>query len=467
VRTLVWFRSDLRSFDHAALHHARERGEAVGCFLICARQWREHDVGDNRMAFILDNLAALQRRLQRLKIPLRIESCARFDSAAERIVSLAREVSATAVAFNEEYPHDERVRDARVVKACDAAGLQVTIHPGDTLLPPGSVLTNAGEPYTVFSAFKRRWLQNVQVQALQPLPSPASQTDTGIASTPLPQTIDGVARRASGGRWPGGEDAARKRLQQFVAERIGHYAERRDFPGTDGTSGLSPYLAVGAISVRHCLATAMAANDNKLANGDAGICAWINELIWRDFYRHVTALFPHVSRGAAFRRETDGMPWRHCEAELAAWQAGATGYPLVDAAMRQLNATGWMHNRLRMVSAMFLSKHLLLDWRLGERYFMQQLVDGDFAANNGGWQWSASTGTDAAPYFRIFNPTTQAERFDPEAAFIKRFVPELRQLGAAQIFKSPAALGTGYPPPMVEHRFARQRAIDAFKAFAR
>ena len=195
-----------------------------------------------------------------------------------------------------------------------------------------------------------------------------------------------------------------------------------------------------------------------------GADAWINELIWRDFYRHVIALFPHVSKGQAFRSEGDRIPWRHAPEEFAAWQTGHTGYPLVDAAMRQLSTTGWMHNRLRMVTAMFLSKHLLLDWRLGERHFMEQLIDGDFAANNGGWQWSASTGTDAAPYFRIFNPTTQGERFDPEARFVRRYVPELEALSAAQIYKRPHALVAAYPAPIVEHRFARERALATFKA---
>ncbi len=193
--------------------------------------------------------------------------------------------------------------------------------------------------------------------------------------------------------------------------------------------------------------------------------AWINEIIWREFYRHVTALFPHVSQGHAFRRAYDALPWRHAPTELAAWQAGETGYPLVDAGMRQLQQTGWMHNRLRMVTAMFLTKHLLIDWRRGERYFMQQLVDGDFASNNGGWQWSASTGTDAAPYFRVFNPTTQGQRFDPGGKFVRAMLPELREVPDRWLFEPHKAdMTLDYPEPIVAHAFARQRAIDAFKA---
>jgi deoxyribodipyrimidine photo-lyase len=207
----------------------------------------------------------------------------------------------------------------------------------------------------------------------------------------------------------------------------------------------------------------MTANGQRLQGGSQGIESWISELIWRDFYRHVIAQFPHVSQGMPSAARWTPCPGATRRDELEAWKAGRTGYPLVDAAMRQLNDTGWMHNRLRMVSAMFLSKHLLIDWREGERCFMQTLVDGDFASNNGGWQWSASTGTDAAPYFRIFNPYTQAERFDPDGSFTRRFVPELASVTGKAIFRPHEAGVTGYPEPIVEHRVARERALAAFK----
>jgi deoxyribodipyrimidine photo-lyase len=226
---------------------------------------------------------------------------------------------------------------------------------------------------------------------------------------------------------------------------------------------LSPYLAHGVLSPRQCLSAALDANEGRLSGGSPGIETWISELVWRDFYRHVIALFPHVSRGEAFRPEADRVEWRNDPAELEAWRRGMTGYPLVDAAMRQLLTTGWMHNRLRMLTAMFLTKHLLIDWRLGERHFMSHLVDADFAANNGGWQWSASTGTDAAPYFRIFNPITQAERFDPAGEFVRTQVPELAETrGSATL--TPWLHGVArYPAPIVDHAFARARALEAFK----
>jgi deoxyribodipyrimidine photo-lyase len=363
-----------------------------------------------------------------------------------------------------------------VIRACEEAGIETEAHHAGTILPPGSVLTGNGDPYSVFTPFRKRWLSILDRRALEPLGRPRSQQRAGLddgaerpsapaaARSELPTGIDGVGRDKVRDRFPAGEEEAAGRLARFLQEPARRYDADRDFPAIDGTSTLSPYLAAGVISPRQCLHAAVQANGGRLADGNPGISAWITELIWRDFYRHVVALFPHVSRGQAFRTETDALAWRRSEADLAAWKEGRTGYPLVDAGMRQLNETGWMHNRLRMITAMFLSKHLLLDWREGERWFMNKLVDGDFAANNGGWQWSASTGTDAAPYFRIFNPHTQAKRFDPDGRFIRRWVPELADAPDRSLFDPDKHPVKGYPRPVVNHRLARQRALEAFKA---
>jgi deoxyribodipyrimidine photo-lyase len=462
--TLVWFRNDLRLRDNPALYHACERGSVVGVFFICEAQWREHDVGDNRLAFLLDCLHALRRDLEKHGIPLRIERAAHFSDVPAKIVDLATALDLHRIAFNEEYPLNEKKRDSRVIRACSAAGIEPDVYHAATILPPGSVLTANGDPYTMFTPFKRRWLTQVNASSLESLGLPRRQAGTACASSALPQRIDGIDRGRVANRFPGGEAEARRRLKAFMAGPSRRYESDRDFPDLNGTSGLSAYLSVGAISPRQCLSAAAHNNGGRMGDGDAGICAWINELIWRDFYRHVVALFPHVSRGQAFRPEADRVAWRRSAEDLAAWQQGRTGYPLVDAGMRQLNETGWMHNRLRMVTAMFLSKHLLLDWRLGERYFMNQLVDGDFAANNGGWQWSASTGTDAAPYFRIFNPSTQAKRFDPQGGFIRRWIPELQSVPLKNLFNLEKHSVPDYPKPMVEHAAARQRALNAFKS---
>jgi deoxyribodipyrimidine photo-lyase len=257
-------------------------------------------------------------------------------------------------------------------------------------------------------------------------------------------------------RWPAGEEYAHSQLEQFIQERSYEYDKRRDFPGEQGTSVLSPYLAIGAISTRQCLQSAVNENRGSLDEGQPGIVSWINELIWREFYRHILASDESLCRFKPFKPETDNLPWRHDQQQFELWKVGKTGYPIVDAAMRQLNETGWMHNRLRMVVSMFLTKHLFIDWRWGEWYFMSKLVDGDFASNNGGWQWSASTGVDAVPYFRIFNPTRQSIRFDPDGNFIRRFVPELRSLSSKHIHQpsNEQALALGYALPMVDHKEA-------------
>jgi len=471
MATLVWFRNDLRLRDNPALYHARERGPVAALFCICDVQWRQHDVGDNRLSFLIDSLHVLREDLRRLGIPLHVAHTPRFDRVPNAVVQTARAFGLNRVAFNEEYPVNEKKRDSRVIRACADAGIQTDIHHAGTILPPGSVLTGSGEPYSVFTPFRKRWLHRLDRAALEPLPLPRHQREPALdhraGNSAVPASIDGVAGGRVAGLFPAGEGEASARLSSFIQDHARRYREDRDFPAIDGTSTLSPYLSIGAISARQCLHAAMEANHSSIDGGSPGLSAWMTELIWRDFYRHVIALFPHVSRGQAFRTETDDLAWRRSASDLATWQEGRTGYPLVDAGMRQLNETGWMHNRLRMVTAMFLSKHLLLDWRLGERWFMNKLVDGDFAANNGGWQWSASTGTDAAPYFRIFNPQTQAKRFDPEGRFIRRWVTELKDAPPNSLFNPTRYPVPGYPQPMVDHGHARQRALGAFRALKR
>ncbi len=459
-RSLVWFRNDLRVIDNAALSGAQQRGDTIAVFLAAPWQWRSHGMGDNRLAFLLRTLLELSRALTALNIPLLIRSLARFEDHPQALVQVAAEVAADAIFCNDEYPLDEQRRDTAVGKRCRGAGLEFHRAASGVIQPPGRVLTAAGLPYTVFTPFKRRWLTLLDNDALEPPPRPQQQRNPGIASTAVPVTLDGVDSELLATLWPGGESAAQRRLAEFVGGPILRYHEDRNRPDRDGTSGLSPYLAVGAISARQCLLAARSAH-----GGDsAGTQAWIDELIWRDFYAHVTAAFPGISRGQPFRPANDRVAWRDDPVAFDAWRTGRTGYPLVDAAMRQLAATGWMHNRLRMLTAMFLTKHLLLDWRLGERHFMELLVDGDFAANNGGWQWSASTGTDAAPYFRIFNPITQAKKFDPDGTFVRHWVPELASLSTATIFE-PWRFGGApdYPNPIVEHAAARLRALAAYR----
>lgn len=255
-------------------------------------------------------------------------------------------------------------------------------------------------------------------------------------------------------------------MERFCRQNLQHYQRERDFPALNGTSRLSPALACGVISVRSCWECALRANQGEFDSDNPGATTWLTELLWREFYQHLLALHPRLSRGEPYLEIGKRVPWRNSPEDLHAWQQGQTGFPLIDAAMRQLAATGWMHNRLRMVVAMFFTKNLLLDWRLGERWFMQHLIDGDLAANNGGWQWCASTGTDAAPYFRVFNPVTQSQRFDPTGEFIRHWLPELAHLDDRQIHlpsENGDLFSARYPAPIVDSKKSRLQAIELFR----
>ena len=460
MKSLVWFRNDLRVHDHPALSAACQRGLVEAVYCACVTTWRAHHMSDWRLAFQLRALQALAQELAQLGIQLTLLEVDQFSEVPDALAKYCVNNKVQAVDYIEEYPIDERRRDHAVDQVLNAQGIQTQRHIADVVVAPGLVKTAAGKPFSVFTPFYRQWLTVADQRPVQMVPNPVSE---GVAVAELPRSWAEVSDQFGAELWPAGEAAAHATLGHFINEGLAEYPQRRDQPGVSGTSSLSAHLAVGAISARQSVAavTTAAEFDPDLAEGAR---AWVREIAWRDFYRHIVAAFDRISFGSAFRIDTNALPWRQAPAELAAWQAGKTGYPFVDAAMRQLTTTGWMHNRLRMVCAMFLTKHLLIDWREGERFFMQHLVDGDFASNNGGWQWSASTGTDAAPYFRIFNPATQGERFDPDGQYTHRYLPELRDLSGKGLFQPPADLRGDYPAPIVDHKEARQRALAFFKA---
>lgn len=467
-RQLVWLRCDLRLRDNTALAAAAERGPVIALFLLSPAQWREHDDAACKIDFWLRNLHELRRELAGLNIPLLVRTADRWSDSAGVIARLCHDLDIETVHVNEEYGVNEAARDSRVKAELARHGLGWRSYLDQLLFAPGTVLSKGGGYFQVYGQFRKVCYErlNAGVPALQPMPP--RQAPLALASDPIAERIAGFDPPSQDLRdhWPAGEREAHERLQGFCDERLGSYHDCRDFPATDGTSGLSPYLAAGVLSPRQCLHAALASNHGEFETGGSGAVTWINELLWREFYKHILVGFPRVSRHRAFRLETEALSWRRSVTELEAWQQGRTGFPIIDAAMRQLLATGWMHNRLRMVVAMFLTKNLLIDWREGERWFMRHLIDGDLAANNGGWQWSASTGTDAVPYFRIFNPISQSERFDPEGRFIRRWIPELAALDARTVH-DPAKLGlfgaAGYPQPMVDLSITRERALLAFK----
>ena len=458
---LVWFRNDLRVADNPALWNATRAGPAVAIFLITTEQWRSHRMAACRVDFILRSLRALRSDLDDLGIPLVVESLDRFAEAPAYLDDFCRRHGIGAVYWNNEYPLDEWRRDNEVAARLAAAGLDLCRFHDRVICPPGTVVKGDGDPYQVFTPFKKRWRACLEAGVPDLLPAPEVQDRPAIKIGRIPGALDDYDSHIDASLWPAGEGAALERLESFVNEGLDSYGSRRDLPGEPGTSALSPYLAVGAVSPQRCLVEALARGDG------AGPAAWIDELIWRDFYQHIAFFFPDICRYKAFKPEAEPRRWRNSDRDFEAWCEGKTGIPLVDAGMRQLQQCGWMHNRVRMVTAMFLSKNLLIDWRRGEEWFMAHLIDGDFPANNGGWQWSASTGTDAVPYFRIFNPFSQAARFDPEAAYIKRYVPELDALPASSI-NHPERLARerpqDYPPPVVDLASSRERALAAYGA---
>ena len=470
-RGLVWFRNDLRVHDNPALFRAAQahlRTGVVGLFVVSPGEWQAHDAAPAKVLFALAAVRELSAALAKLNIPLLVRHAATAAEVPEAVLKAARDAGTSSVHFCREYEVNEQRRDERLTTLAQAAGLSVVAHHGAVMLPPGEVMTQAGKPYTVFTPFKRAWLAQwgARQAELAPLPAPARQKPLPVTSEPPPERIKGFSTDIDMGLWPAGEAAALKRLEAFCAKGLMDYKARRDLPAVSGTSELSPYLTVGSLSPRTAMAMAQHANGGSADSGHQGAATWMSELIWREFYKHVLAHFPRVCMHRPFKPETARLKWEDNPAHLKAWQEGRTGFPIVDAAQRQLLATGWMHNRLRMITAMFFTKDLLLDWRLGERHFMRCLIDGDLSANNGGWQWSAGTGTDAAPYFRIFNPTTQSEKFDPDGEFIRTWVPELAKVSSKDIHDPPPLLRArlGYPPPIVDHARARDRTLKAWKA---
>ncbi|MCB9838271.1 MAG: deoxyribodipyrimidine photo-lyase [Phycisphaeraceae bacterium] len=479
MRALVWLRADLRAHDNTALAHASRdaTGGVVCCFLLTPSAWRDHDDSPNKIDLIRRTLAELSAELAKKSIPLLIRAAPAFADAPEAIERLMREHACGALYFNRQYEINEARRDEAVSRRLESQGIRVHAFHDQVAVEPGAVLTGGDTFFRVFSPFARRWRTVVEERGGIPdAMTVKAQPEILTPPDAVPEAIEGFEPTIDPALWPAGEREAQRRLRAFVSNRIASYHTDRDRADLEGTSALSPYLTIGAISPRECLRAAIGANDGRLeskrSNANKGVTTWINELIWREFYKHILVGFPSVCMHRAFVPETDRINWRDSDADFCAWRDGLTGYPIVDAAIRCLTQTGWMHNRLRMIVAMFLSKDLHLDWRLGERHFMRTLVDGDLAANNGGWQWSASTGADAQPYFRVMNPYAQSEKADPDGAFIRRWVPELRNIEGDAIHQ-PERLGDlrraalDYPLPIVDHKQARLGAIEMFKAIKR
>lgn len=452
---LVWFRNDLRTEDNHALYHACQNSAEAGVIAVVAitpKQWQMQDEAKCRVQFWLANLEKLKQDLAALNIPLKVIRAATNRELPEQLGALAQQLNVSDLYFNQEYPEYEQARDQQVQQLLIQKGVACHVSDSDLILPPGSVLNQQGLAYKVFTPFSKAWRQLYLQQPSAPLPSPVQLPEQNyrvIDSDSVPADIgygNQVGASWNSHLWPAGADHAHQLLQQFVHERSHNYKQLRDFPVKAATSSLSPYLSTGVLTTRQCIAAMQAYSQDP----DWFYSQWITELIWREFYRHLLVAFPHMNRWQPFKPEIEAkISWQHDEKLFRAWCEGETGFAIVDAGMKQLLETGWMHNRVRMISASFLTKLLRQDWRLGARFFMQHLIDGDFASNLGGWQWSASVGADAAPYFRIFSPMRQTERFDPQGAYISRWLPN--------------ELNSNRPAPVIDYAIERNRSIDEYK----
>lgn len=465
MRTAIWWiRRDLRLTDNQALQSALEHADQVVPVFILDRRLTESSyVGDKRLAFLYAGLHRLEEDLQARGSHLVVRS----GSPAAELSRLRDECNASAIYAEADHSPFANNRDRQVEQQ-----LPLVLVGSTAVLPPGSVLKSDGSPYTVYTPFSKTW-KGMPTIGTGSLYSPPEQiaSPADIASEPIP----GSPKLSAGSLHIPGEREAQARLHMFLhgdaQGKISRYDSDRDRLDIDGTSMLSPYMRFGMLSPRQAVFQAReminSAPDEPSKKGPQ---TWLNELIWRDFYIHILHHYPHVRR-KNFRIE--GIQWENSRRLFDTWCEGRTGYPIVDAAMRQLTQSGWMHNRARMIVASFLTKDLLIDWRWGERWFMQHLVDGDPAANNGGWQWTAGTGTDAAPYFRIFNPVSQSTKFDPQGIYIRRWVSELNAVPDDYIhqpWRMPAELqkkigckiGKDYPEPIMDHQWARERALDIY-----
>lgn len=425
--TVFWFRRDLRLHDNAGLFHALKSGNPVLSLFIFDQNILENleNKTDHRVSFIHAALHDIQKQLLELGSSLLVKYGKPLDVWKE----LTENYNITEVYTNHDYEPYAQQRDKTIGEFLNSKAAAFYTFKDQTIFEKSEILSGAGTPYTVFTPYSRKWKENLNSFYLKSYPTENHFSNFLKINTLEIINLSSIGFKATQQAFPN---------KNIRDEIITNYKAQRDFPAIEGTSRLSVHLRFGTISIRE-----LAQHTKDLSE------TYLNELIWRDFYMQILWHFPHVGAGKAFRTEYDRIEWRKDEADFEKWCNGQTGYPLVDAGMRELNATGFMHNRVRMVVASFLSKHLLLDWRWGETYFAQKLLDFDLSANNGGWQWASGSGTDAAPYFRIFNPTSQTQKFDPDLKYIKKWIPEIN--------------GFEYPKPIVEHAFARERCLATYQ----
>lgn len=467
VNSLVWFRRDLRDFDHAALYHALKTSKQVYCVFIFDTDILDqlNNKEDRRVEFIWECVRELKLALQKSGGDLIVK----HGKATEVIPALTTTLNIDGLFINHDYEPSAIERDAKVSAQLQSNAIKVHSFKDQVIFEKDEILNLSHQPYKVFTPYKNAALKKLDDFYLKAYPVDAyiaSLAKVTPSNLPSLESMGFKQTNLKQMQLPTGMSGGKALLDDFI-NRIDQYKEARDYPAVKGVSYLSTHLRFGTVSVRHLARTA-----RNFAN--KGADTWLNELIWRDFYFQIMHHNPQVAYGEAFIKQFNQLPFRNNQAYFDAWCEGRTGYPIIDAAMQQINQTGYMHNRLRMIVASFLVKDLLVDWRWGERYFAEHLIDYDFSANNGGWQWAASTGCDAQPWFRIFNPTTQSKRFDQHGKFIRKYIPELSNCSDKEIHQPwqlssqrqevmGMIIGKNYPKPIVVHAIQRVKALDLYK----
>ena len=463
MTNLYIFNSDFRLRDNPALFQASKNGASlIALFINNHEKWADHNESNLKIAFQIEHLKKLSEKFDELNISLKVIHAEGTTDEIQKIIEFVKEKKINEVFVNKEYGFNETQRDLNLEKDLKAYNKKLNIF-DSSVFPPDSIKTQNDTFFKVFTPFSKAFRSKLVSKKIEVLGLPKKQKNKIQNSDEIENIVLSDKQKSILEQYLVGEDRALNQLRSFIDQKIFEYKNNRDYPALDGTSSLSPYLSSGILSSRQCFFEVY----EKHSEDEEGVRTWNNEIIWREFYKYILFHNPRVSKNLSFSEKYDNFPWSDNQGHFIAWTKGKTGVPIIDAAMKQLNTTGWMHNRLRMIVAMYLTKNLLIDWREGERYFMENLIDGDFASNNGGWQWSASTGVDAAPYFRIFNPITQSEKFDKEGTFIKKWLPELSSVKNIHDPSSKERNDIGYSNHLVDLKESRKKAIEIFSNFSK
>lgn len=427
-KNLMWFRNDLRIYDNTALYNSclSNIDEVVGLFIYTPKQWEKHCISAKKISFLYQNVIFLQKALLKLNIFLHHHECTDFLDSIEYLLYFCQKNQINCLFYNYQYEKNEKNRDDLIIQKLSAQGINIKGFHGNLLVDPEKIKNKQNKSYKKFYFFKKKIIDYVSKKIPVCLPIPKKRMFNNYNILPV-YFVKNFNINFNQNLFPIGEKKAIKKLQFFCKNKLEDYFYKRNFPSLNSTSMLSPHLSLGIISVRHCLQIFLKKYANQTLNTIFNP-SWITEIIWREFYYHLLINFPILGESQALLRWEKKINWKNNINYFNAWKNGQTGFPIIDAAMKQLKEIGWMHNRLRMITSNFLVKNLLIDWRKGEKYFMHNLIDGDYALNNGGWQWSASVGSDSTSYIRVFNPLRQSKIFDSSGIFIKKYLPVLKTI---------------------------------------